>query len=90
MKESVVGASQYSVPTEYKDRSVDIYATDTKLFVFDSYTGVQIAEHDISLSFCKKLSSLDHEPESGIFKCLDYEYQSFSPTTDSFKSGLFQ
>jgi len=60
-----VGASQYSVPAEYKNRSVDIYATDAKLFVFDSYTGVQIAEHDISLIPGKKRTKKKHYRKNG-------------------------
>ena len=44
-----VGASKYSVPAEYKKRSVEIYTTDSQLFVFDRHTGVQIAEHELSL-----------------------------------------
>jgi len=60
-----VGASQYSVPSEYKNRGVDIYATDTKLFVFDSYTGVQITEHDISLIPGKKITKREHYRNNG-------------------------
>ena len=60
-----VGASQYSVPVEYKDRSVDIYATDTELFVFDRYTGVQIAEQDISLIPGKKITKKEHYRNNG-------------------------
>ena len=41
-------ASQYQLPEEYKNRNVDIYATKEKLFVFDGYTGQEIAEHMIS------------------------------------------
>jgi transposase len=41
-------ASQYQLPVEYKNRNVDIYATNVKLFVFDSYSGREIAEHMIS------------------------------------------
>ena len=41
-------ASQYQLPVKYKNRNVDIYATKEKLFVFDSCTGQEIAEHIIS------------------------------------------
>ena len=60
-----VGASQYSVPAAYKDRSVDIYATDTKLFVFDSYTGVQITDHDISMIAGKRITKKEHYRSNG-------------------------
>jgi len=60
-----VGASQYSVPAEYKNRSVEIYATEAKLFVFDSYTGVQISEHDISLIPGSKITKREHYRNNG-------------------------
>jgi len=37
--------SQYSVPVKYKSKSVDIYPTETELFIFDKYTGEEIACH---------------------------------------------
>jgi len=41
-------ANQYQIPAEYKKRDVDIYATEEKLFIFDSYSGREIAEHEVS------------------------------------------
>ena len=41
-------ASFYSVPMEYLGGDVEIYSTQTNLYVFDPHTGVQIAEHIIS------------------------------------------
>ena len=60
-----VGASQYSVPAAYKNRDVEIYATDTKLFVFDNTTGEQIVEHDISLIPGKKINKKKHSRSNG-------------------------
>ena len=60
-----VGASKYSVPAEYKNRSVEIYATEAKLFVFDSYTGAQMAEHDISLIPGSKITEREHYRKNG-------------------------
>ncbi len=41
-------ASFYSVPMEYLGSDVEIYGTQTNLYIFDPHTGVQIAEHIIS------------------------------------------
>lgn len=60
-----VGSSQYSVPSEYKNRSVDIYTTEVQLFVFDRYTGVQIAEHELALIPGSKISKREHYRSNG-------------------------
>ena len=44
---------------------LDMYATDTKLFVFDRYMGLQIAEHDISLIPGKKITKREHYMNNG-------------------------
>ncbi len=44
-----VDASQYSVPEGYEKKVVEIYTTETKLYVFDRYSGEQITEHTLSL-----------------------------------------
>ncbi len=36
---------QYSVPVKYKNGEVDIYPTENRLFIFDKYTGEEIACH---------------------------------------------
>lgn len=60
-----VGSSQYSIPTGYKNRSVEIYTTAGQLFVFDRYTGVQIAEHALSLIPGRKISKREHFRNNG-------------------------
>ncbi len=44
-----VDASQYSVPEGYEKKVVEIYKTETMLYVFDRYSGEQIAEHTLFL-----------------------------------------
>ena len=44
-----VGTSQYDIPEKYRNGSVDIYKTDSLLFVFDRITGEQIAEYRLSV-----------------------------------------
>ena len=43
-----VGGNQYSVPSAYRGRSVEIYRTAATLFVFDQNSGTQIAEHAVA------------------------------------------
>ena len=61
-----VKACQYQLPLNYKNRDVDIYDTDTKLFVFDCNTGQEIAEHDISLFSGKIVPERKHKRQSEI------------------------
>jgi len=44
-----VDACEYQLPFKYRRRSVEIYVTKQKLFVFDIYTGKEIVEYDLSL-----------------------------------------
>ncbi len=44
-----VDASQYDIPEKYRNGSVDIYKTGSRLFVFDRITGEQIAEYRLSV-----------------------------------------
>jgi len=55
-----VNASQYSVPEAYRNKVVEIYKTQTMLFVFDLYTGEQIAEHTLSVIPGKIIDNRDH------------------------------
>lgn len=52
--------SLYSVPIKYKNRTVDIYPSVSKLFVFDRNTGEEIARHDYSLIPGKKVTIREH------------------------------
>ena len=44
----MVGGNRYSVPTEYRNKSVKIFATNADLFVFDAKSGAEVAEHRLS------------------------------------------
>jgi hypothetical protein len=39
----------YQLPLKYRNKTVEIYTTRDKLFVFDLYTGEEIVEYDLSL-----------------------------------------
>jgi transposase len=43
-----VGGSQYSAPSGYRGRSVEIYQTPGKVFIFDQVDGAQLAEHAVA------------------------------------------
>lgn len=60
-----VGASKYSVPVEYRNREVDIYQTDSECFVFDQESGVQIAEHRLSLVPGAEITRGEHFRSTG-------------------------
>ena len=60
-----VGASQYSVPAEYREREVDIYLTDEEVFVFDRTTAVEIAQHRLSLIPGSKITKRSHARSTG-------------------------
>ena len=60
-----VGLSKYSVPAEYKNREVDIYQTDTECFVFDQDSGVQIAQHRLSLIVGREITKREHFRTTG-------------------------
>jgi hypothetical protein len=57
-------SSQYSVPNKYRNKDVDIYPTEQKLFVFDKNTGEQIACHNISIIPGKKVIDREHFRET--------------------------
>ena len=44
----MVGGNRYSVPAEYRNSSVKIFATITDLFAFDAKSGAEVAEHRLS------------------------------------------
>jgi len=43
-----VDACGYQLPSNYRNKTVEIYVTKQKLFVFDLYTGEEIVEYDLS------------------------------------------
>ena len=60
-----VNASQYSLPTCYSNRKVEIYKTDERLFVFDRYTGEQIVEYALSLTPGARIGYKHHYRNNG-------------------------
>lgn len=43
-----VEACGYQLPSKYRNKTVEIYVTKQKLFVFDLYTGEEIADYELS------------------------------------------
>jgi hypothetical protein len=58
-----VNASLYSVPTKYRNRTIDVYITNTKVFMFDPYTGKEIGEHTLSVIPGDKVKKREHYRE---------------------------
>lgn len=61
-----VSACRYQLPYEYKNRIVEIYETDRKLFVFKQKTQEEIAEYDKSAIPGKLVSSTDYRRQKKI------------------------
>ena len=55
-----VSGSQYSVPTKYKNKTVEIYKTEKSLFIFDIRSGEQIHCHDVSPIPGQKIIAREH------------------------------
>jgi hypothetical protein len=45
----MVDSCQYDLPDKYRNKDVEIYKTGDKLFVFDPYNGLEIAEYALSM-----------------------------------------
>jgi transposase len=43
-----VNACGYQLPSKYRNKTVEVYMTKHKLFIFDIYTGKEIVEYDLS------------------------------------------
>ena len=56
----MVDAVEYSAPTEYKNRQVEIFKTETDLFVFNDKTDKEITTHKISLVSGKRIIKREH------------------------------
>ncbi len=55
-----VGASFYSVPKKFIKKTVWIFKTETKLFIYDEIDGKEIAKHKISLFKGNKVIQKNH------------------------------
>jgi len=60
-----VNACEYQVAPKYRNKTVEIYITRHKVFVFDLYTAEEIAEYDLSLIPGKKISKREFKREKG-------------------------
>jgi len=58
-----VGASSYQLPLKYRNRTVQIYLTKHKLFVFDLYTQKEIIAYELSPIPGRTLSKREHGRE---------------------------
>jgi len=58
-----VGASSYQLPLKYRNRTVEIYLTKHKLFVFDLYTQKEIIAYELSPIPGRTLSKREHGRE---------------------------
>ena len=53
-------SNEYSVPTEYRQRMVEIYITEDELYIFDEYTGRELACHELSVETGKRVIDKTH------------------------------
>ncbi len=51
-----VNACGYQLPSKYRNKTVEVFITKHKVFVFDIYTGEEIVEYDLSLLPGKDIS----------------------------------
>jgi len=59
-----VEACSYQLPLKYRNKTVEIYVTKHKLFVFDLYTGKEIIEYELSPIPGRILSKREHGRET--------------------------
>jgi hypothetical protein len=72
---SVLG-NRYSVPFAYRNRYVDIYRSEEKLFIFDSADGSQITTHLLSPAKWRTIEQKAHlSPEKGTIEELYKEFE---------------
>jgi len=58
-----VNACEYQVAPKYRNKTVEVYITRHKVFVFDLYTAEEIAEYDLSLIPGKKIGKREFKRE---------------------------
>lgn len=58
-----VNACGYQLPSKYRKKTVEVYVTKHKVFVFDIYTGEEIVEYDLSLLAGKVISNRGNRRE---------------------------
>jgi len=60
-----VDACRYQLPAKYRNKTVEVYITKQKLFIFDLYTGEEIVEYDLSPIPGKKIAKREFKREKG-------------------------
>ncbi|MFQ5835848.1 MAG: hypothetical protein ACE5IT_09155 [bacterium] len=72
-----VGASNYQLPLKYQNKTVEIYLTKHKLFVFDIWTGGEIIAYELSpipgRMFSKRNCGREREKRAKELKALVFE-----------------
>jgi len=58
-----VNACGYQLPSKYRKKTVEVFITKHKVFVFDIYTGEEIVEYDLSLLPGKVISKREYRRE---------------------------
>jgi len=58
-----VNACGYQLPSKYRKKTVEVFITKHKVFVFDIYTGEEIVEYDLSLLPGKIISKREYRRE---------------------------
>ncbi len=59
-----VNACGYQLPSKYRNKTVEVYVTRYKVFVFDIYTGEEIVAYDLSLIPGKIISKREYRREN--------------------------
>ena len=60
-----VNACYYGVPGKYDKRTVEVYLTENKVFIFDSRTGEEITSYDLSMIPGKKNMHREFKRDTG-------------------------
>lgn len=59
-----INACGYQLPSKYRNKTVEVYVTKHKVFIFDIYTGEEIVEYDLSLIPGKVISKREYRREN--------------------------
>lgn len=78
-----VNACGYQLPSKYRNKTVEVYITRHKVFIFDIYTGEEIAEYDLSPIPGKIISKREYrrEHEKTLQELKDYVTGMFKEET---------
>jgi len=59
-----VNACSYQLPPRYRNKTVEVYTTRYKLFIFDIYSGKEVVEYDLSPIPGKTISRREYKREN--------------------------